>query len=104
MHIELYRSFFFFFQSYGDHRDLHSFPTRRSSDLNAAALQGKLNGKTVDFGDKRRGARFTVTPEGMSEGTQSAPAGGLVTPGFQGIPIPGVGPDGSDPLGILRGI
>src|SRR5690242_1201429 len=23
----------FFFQSYGDHRDLHSFPTRRSSDL-----------------------------------------------------------------------
>src|SRR5436305_15268954 len=26
-------SFFFFFYSYGDHRDLHSFPTRRSSDL-----------------------------------------------------------------------
>src|SRR5437764_14554586 len=25
--------FFFFFQCYGDHRDLHSFPTRRSSDL-----------------------------------------------------------------------
>src|SRR5690606_39827899 len=24
---------FFFFSSYGDHRDLHSFPTRRSSDL-----------------------------------------------------------------------
>src|SRR5207302_9442657 len=24
---------FFFFQSYGTHRDLHSFPTRRSSDL-----------------------------------------------------------------------
>src|SRR5437762_3726840 len=23
----------FFFQSYADHRDLHSFPTRRSSDL-----------------------------------------------------------------------
>src|SRR5438105_9717470 len=23
----------FFFSSYGDHRDLHSFPTRRSSDL-----------------------------------------------------------------------
>src|SRR5207248_11805824 len=23
----------FFFQSYGPHRDLHSFPTRRSSDL-----------------------------------------------------------------------
>src|SRR5687767_15768778 len=24
---------FVFFRSYGDHRDLHSFPTRRSSDL-----------------------------------------------------------------------
>src|SRR5690606_41943169 len=24
---------FFFFYRYGDHRDLHSFPTRRSSDL-----------------------------------------------------------------------
>src|SRR5690606_41396881 len=26
-------SSFFFFKSYGNHRDLHSFPTRRSSDL-----------------------------------------------------------------------
>src|SRR5438876_3389542 len=25
--------YFFFFYSSGDHRDLHSFPTRRSSDL-----------------------------------------------------------------------
>src|SRR5437868_9458065 len=25
--------FIFFFYCYGDHRDLHSFPTRRSSDL-----------------------------------------------------------------------
>src|SRR5690348_17586847 len=28
---------FFFFYWYGDHRDLHSFPTRRSSDLDASA-------------------------------------------------------------------
>src|SRR5215204_2726130 len=27
----------FFFYWYGDHRDLHSFPTRRSSDLSIAA-------------------------------------------------------------------
>src|SRR5688500_20342695 len=27
--------FFFFFYCYSDHRDLHSFPTRRSSDLDA---------------------------------------------------------------------
>src|SRR5437868_9633947 len=26
----------FFFQPYADHRDLHSFPTRRSSDLHVA--------------------------------------------------------------------
>src|SRR5437764_7134126 len=28
---------YFFFYCYGDHRDLHSFPTRRSSDLISAA-------------------------------------------------------------------
>src|SRR6266511_5960970 len=28
----------FFFSCYGDHRDLHSFPTRRSSDLGRAGL------------------------------------------------------------------
>src|SRR5438552_13477599 len=31
--IGLFSSSCFFFSSYGDHRDLHSFPTRRSSDL-----------------------------------------------------------------------
>src|SRR5690348_17800576 len=30
----------FFFKCYGDHRDLHSFPTRRSSDLIDAARSG----------------------------------------------------------------
>src|SRR5689334_24150101 len=34
-------SFVFFFSRYGDHRDLHSFPTLRSSDL-ASALAGEL--------------------------------------------------------------
>src|SRR5437773_5965378 len=32
--------FFFFFQGYGRHRDLHSFPTRRSSDLDAGWRPG----------------------------------------------------------------
>src|SRR5205823_13073822 len=32
----------FFFHTYGDHRALHSFPTRRSSDLNAAATPDAL--------------------------------------------------------------
>src|SRR5215203_6939026 len=30
----------FFFECYGDHRDLHSFPTRRSSDLGRARHGG----------------------------------------------------------------
>src|SRR5690348_9341050 len=32
-------SCFFFFYGYGDHRDLHSFPTRRSSDLEVDLLR-----------------------------------------------------------------
>src|SRR5207249_11575790 len=37
-------SFFcFFFYCYGDPRDLHSFPTRRSSDLNLALAFIQLN-------------------------------------------------------------
>src|SRR5207249_10593503 len=32
--------FSFFFYCYGAHRDLHSFPTRRSSDLAAAPAAG----------------------------------------------------------------
>src|SRR5205823_14886669 len=35
--------FFFFFYLYGHHRDLHSFPTRRSSDLSEVA-KNKLIG------------------------------------------------------------
>src|SRR5690625_6601359 len=31
-----------FFDSYGPHRDLHSFPTRRSSDLIIAMKQGSI--------------------------------------------------------------
>src|SRR5438876_4905067 len=35
--MHLFFLLFFFFYCYGDHRDLHSFPTRRSSDLPAAS-------------------------------------------------------------------
>src|SRR5437868_14634549 len=34
--------FFFFFYCSGDHRDLHSFPTRRSSDLISVATRAAL--------------------------------------------------------------
>src|SRR5436305_2440743 len=48
----------FFFESYGHHRDLHSFPTRRSSDLVAAAA----------------GARTTTRPANVAAGTRKPPA------------------------------
>src|SRR5207245_10878662 len=56
-YILLFLSFFlsFFFYSLGSHRDLHSFPTRRSSDLasdvNTASL-GVL-GSLLSFGNSR---------------------------------------------------
>ena len=51
--------FFFFFYCSGDHRDLHSFPARRSSDL-AASLglvdelveEGKLREQAIAFARK----------------------------------------------------
>src|SRR5690349_23175273 len=37
----------FFFSCYGDHRDLHSFPTRRSSDLGNACPHQEADGRAV---------------------------------------------------------
>ena len=39
--------FFFFFYWYGDHRDLHSFPTRRSSDLDTNHVTNLLPSDTA---------------------------------------------------------
>src|SRR5207248_7203821 len=39
-----YSYFYFFFSSYGDHRNLHSFPTRRSSDLGRRAAARPAGG------------------------------------------------------------
>src|SRR5437867_9787660 len=38
----------FFFQSYVDHRHLHSFPTRRSSDLRAQDHQDRIPSACLD--------------------------------------------------------
>src|SRR6266436_9630811 len=35
------KNFFFFFEGYGHHRDLHPFPTRRSSDLTAPSTPSR---------------------------------------------------------------
>src|SRR5438094_3210875 len=48
---------FFFFSCYGDHRDLHSFPTRRSSDL------GQFSGR-VQQTYKHSVPRFFVPEHG----------------------------------------
>src|SRR6266513_4390284 len=48
------RSAFFFFEAYGDHRDLHSFPTRRSSDLNQANFYyGHLENNVLQIAAER---------------------------------------------------
>src|SRR3712207_8433756 len=41
----------FFFKGYGDHRDLHSFPTRRSSDLSSDQRIGRLAGPFLPVAD-----------------------------------------------------
>src|SRR5207249_11668263 len=45
----------FFFHCYRDHRDLHSFPTRRSSDLLAPAAGGRFRNcpDACDIGGER---------------------------------------------------
>src|SRR5438034_7310604 len=43
----------FFFYGYGHHRDLHSFPTRRSSDLDAPARLARLVPPRVEHVDYR---------------------------------------------------
>src|SRR5699024_12592178 len=41
------RSFLFFFYSYRAHRDLHSFPTRRSSDLHSTSVRASMSPKNA---------------------------------------------------------
>src|SRR5437870_6503635 len=49
----------FFFHSYGDHRDLHSFPTRRSSDL----FSSSSTSRTQTSSQKRSGFDLTICAE-----------------------------------------
>src|SRR5437870_9733142 len=65
-------SFSFFFSSYASPRDLHSFPTRRSSDLRTVRFIGGL---MSDFGAV--GGEIYEVP--MAGGTPVS-----LTPGFRG--------------------
>src|SRR5438477_11943213 len=53
----------FFFSGYGDHRDLHSFPTRRSSDL----IEPKLCKNARISHDHRAGVDRLRSEEHTSE-------------------------------------
>src|SRR5688572_33234082 len=53
--LSLLLAFIFLFYYYGDHRDLHSFPTRRSSDLRS--------GERLQRGHRLLGAGFLGEPE-----------------------------------------
>src|SRR5690606_41332473 len=53
----LVSSLLFFFYCYGDHRDLHSFPTRRSSDLAPTTNRGRSARRTPPRSSKRWSAR-----------------------------------------------
>src|SRR5438067_9437098 len=48
-----YHWLFFFLKCYGDHRDLHSFPTRRSSDLKSLAKNVNPGSMKMRFADRR---------------------------------------------------
>src|SRR6266853_6120673 len=55
----------FFFSCYGDHRDLHSFPTRRSSDLcgdHVARASGVLVRVAASFEEQSRPAALARYP------------------------------------------
>src|SRR5690349_22541478 len=56
---------FFFFYSYGSHRDPHSFPTRRSSDLLGQLLEAK-----------QRQTERSRTQPGAAGAPGTTPAGG----------------------------
>src|SRR5207302_393213 len=44
--------FLFFFYFYGTHRDLHSFPTRRSSDLNVPSILSHFSSSNASVFDR----------------------------------------------------
>src|SRR5437867_5601725 len=60
---------FFFFYCYGAHRDLHSFPTRRSSDL--AHGDGVRSDRPCGSGDRRAGPRRRGDPRARLPGRRS---------------------------------
>src|SRR5438093_6890498 len=59
---------YFFFYCPDDHRDLHSFPTRRSSDLD---MEGMLDAHALCLSGARPGAVFLALRMGHGPGPRS---------------------------------
>src|SRR5438309_5326003 len=59
--------FYFFFYCYGDHPDLHSFPTRRSSDLTAVPVTPLMASKRLVCLSCAARARSNPCSSGWSE-------------------------------------
>src|SRR5438034_9762876 len=53
----------FFFYCYGDHRDLHSFPTRRSSDLYGTGAESPVSERARGRQARARGDRAGGTAD-----------------------------------------
>src|SRR5690242_21476807 len=65
----------FFFYSYGHHRDLHSFPTRRSSDLDQGERRGQVGERQYGMVDKDQ--EFAADCRADKRGCYNPPPGGL---------------------------
>src|SRR5438034_11745302 len=62
---------FFFFECYGHHRDLHSFPTRRSSDLGRPWRRRTASRTHWGTRRRRRRSRYTGRSEEHTSELQS---------------------------------
>src|SRR5439155_7734608 len=74
-------SHFFFFYWYAAPRDLHSFPTRRSSDLAVARAAIEARSHYIDLAD---GRQFVVGISSLN--AQALAAGVTVTSGASSVP------------------
>src|ERR1019366_9194496 len=94
-----------------DHRDLHSFPTRRSSDLDGEGIVGALgevavHGEVIVHGRVGGGDIAGLVYADALKAARLRPAGpchGGSTEGLgeRGIPVVSSGPGGGGVLGIL---
>src|SRR5690606_20121094 len=72
---------FFFFYRFGDHRDLHSFPTRRSSDLSSAIEASSCIrvGLSIRSKQKNASGRFIGSSSRHCRSASSRPEGATST-------------------------